>query len=386
MKYCFWIILIATGCQNKARMKLNEHKIDLNVFYRKSLSDAPVLKKEQGNKDDLQPSKIDVDDPAQQFPQTYLELYGTGKQLIARFASENGLRHDSFFLLHPGNASINEAELTDILITENKILWKLRPGSISVSGAGNASEKTFTLTGMKIIPAGDDAVWVAGLGTAWLLDKELQNVKTYPWHGGIHSVAAGGRLCAISKSKDTIIFLDRHGNQASTALNTTAGFFEELIAYDNGNYLTLEGTTFRIYSPQKLLLEIPLQSLGLLDDGNIFYSFTKNKTTWLISSGSTLQFQLPANYSNYILPVVGQASGSYIGYHLGMMGEFSNKDQSLVSLKRINEEQYRELVYPIRWKTAQRNFYSVIDPFHFIVSVTGPAEVALIEIKLNEIE
>ena len=367
-------------------MKVNNMDINFKIIYAQPIDSIPILNNKVNSTGNSQEySKLEIENPELFFPKTYLELFGERQHLMGRYASENGSRDDYFFSIFNNKVQTKtiDPEIIDLSLSKSGHLWKLTRKYISYSETVNSSAIWFPLTGIKIAGADDDAAWIVGLENAWYLNKNTRELRMFEWQGGNNSIVAGGSLCSLNKTKDKIIILNTSGNVSTKTVKANHGPFEQLAAFNNNKYITLQGTTFRIYDFDNLLFEIPLQSIGILDSGEPFISYTKNNTTIFISRLVTKQFNLPNDYSNYILPVIGIKDGVYLGYHLDSFGEFSEEGGNLKSLTKIDSMQYKDLIYPFRWKLGQSRFYSITDNNNILVSITGPKGVVLLEITIN---
>ncbi|WP_166920239.1 hypothetical protein [Flavobacterium poyangense] len=360
-----------------------KNELTFQIVYHQQAKAIPVLSKDNsGAANGIEYSRIDIPNPGLSFPKTYLELFGSTDRLIGRYASENGKKDSRFFSVSDSEFkyAVTDSEIIDVLVTETGDCLKLTPDFITIEKK-DASKIQYSLKGMKIIPSENKDIWVIGLDHAWLIDADFKTIKNFEWTGGINTISYNNTLICFTKSRDAILSLDKNGVTKTTKTITNYGFFENLVAYWGAQYITLEGTTFRWYEGAELKGELPLQSAGVLNNGDVFISYTKDKTTYLISNSLSQKWALPENFNNHILPIVFEKENAYFGYNLDRYCEFNKEATTAEQIETINENEYKKSIAPFRWKIGQNHYFKIATYNRLILSLTGPEEIILVEIN-----
>lgn len=378
------LFLTFTKCKKPVNMNIQaKNELTLEIVYSQQTDSIPVLSKDNsGTQKGIEYSRIDIPNPALAFPKTYLELFGSPEHLIGRYASENGKKDNTFFTLFNNNFKYVavDSDVIDLLLTDTGDFLKLTFDSITLERK-DGTKIQYPLSGMKIIPSENKAIWVIGLNDTWLIDADFKTIKRFEWTGGINTISYNDSLICFNKSRDAILSLDKNGVTKSEKTVLKYGYFENLAGYWGNQYITLEGTTLRWYDGPELKGEIGLQSAGVLNNGEAFVSYTKNKTTYLLSNSLSKKWALPENFDKQILPVVFEKENGYSAYNLSNYYEFSKNGTTAESLHVINEMQYQKGVAPYRWIIGQSHYFKIVNYNQLILSIAGPKEIILIEIK-----
>lgn len=360
-----------------------KNELTFQIVYHQQAKAIPVLSKDNsGAANGIEYSRINIPNPGLSFPKTYLELFGSTDHLIGRYVSENGKKDNRFFSVSDKsfNYVATDSEVIDVLITETGDCLRLTPDSLYIVRKDN-SKVQYPLKGMKIIPSENKDIWVIGLNHAWLIAADFKTIKNFEWTGGINTISYNNTLICFTKSRDAILSLDKNGVTKTTKTITNYGFFENLVAYWGNQYITLEGTTFRWYGGAELKGELPLQSAGVLNNGDVFISYTKDKTTYLISSSLSQKWALPEHSNNHILPIVFEKENTYSGYNLDRYCEFNKEATTAERIETIDENKYKKNIAPYRWKIGQSHYFKIVTYNKLIISLAGPEEIILVEIN-----
>lgn len=378
------LFLTFTKCKNTTKMNIkSKDELNFEITYKQSVDSIPILSKDNKNEENSNEySRINISNPELSFPKTYMELYGSSQELIGRYVSENGNRDNYFFSIFNDNFKYrsSDSNIVDLLITESGDFLKLTPDFIYIVKK-DFSKIQYPLKGMKIMATENKDIWVVGINNAWLIEDEYNKIKLFAWNGGINTISNNNTLNCLNKSKDTIISLDKNGILKLEKTLISYGNFENLVGAWGSKHITLEGSTFRWYDGSKIKGEIALQSAGILNNGELFVSYTKNKKTYLISNTISKQWKLPENFKNHILPITFEKENAYVGYNLNTYCEFIKNGEIAESLKAINESQYGNIISPYRWKIGQSHYFNIPSFNKLIVSIVGSKEIILFEIN-----
>ncbi len=377
------LILVFTNCQNVSKMNPeNKHDLTFKIVYKQSIDSVPALSKYPTiGKNGHEYSRIDIPNPELSFPGKYMELYGTSEALIGRYVSENGTRDNHFFsILNDSFDYHSDSDVIDVAVTANGDFLKLTSDILYIVKKDNVKIQ-HPLKGMKIILSENKDIWVIGISNAWLIEGDYTKIKVLEWFGGIHTVSYQNALYCIDNSKSAIVSLDTKGMVTNEKTVQNFGPFEKLAGFWGSKYITLEGSTFRWYEKSVLKRKIALQSAGVLNNGEVFISYTENKKTYLKTNTISKEWDVPEDAKSYILPIVFEKGDSYFGYHLNSSGEFSKKDKKAQETNHIDEKVYEKTILPYRWKIGQSRYFNIPNYDKLLISLVGPKEIVLMEIN-----
>ncbi|CAI2766904.1 conserved protein of unknown function [Flavobacterium collinsii] len=377
------LFLVFTNCQNVSKMNPeNKHDLTFKIVYKQSTDSVPALSKYPTiGKNGHEYSRIDIPNPELAFPRKFMELYGTSEALIGRYVSENGTRDNHFFsILNDSFDYHSDSDVIDLAVTSNGDFLKLTSDFLYIVKKDNVKIQ-HPLKGMKIILSENKDIWVIGINNAWLIEDDYTKIKALEWFGGIHTVSYQNALHCIDNSKSVIVSLDTKGIVTNEKTKENFGPFEKLAGFWGSKYITLEGSTFRWYEKSVLKRKIALQSAGVLNNGEVFISYTENKKTYLKTNTISKEWDIPEDSKSYILPIVFEKGDSYFGYHLNSFGEFSKKDQKAQETNNIDEKIYEKNILPYRWKIGQSRYFNIPNYNKLLVSLVGPKEIILMEIN-----
>jgi hypothetical protein len=383
-KVLLLLFLTFTKCQNISKMNIeNKYELNFKIVYRHTLDSTPVLSEfQKSDKNGHEYSRIDVQNPELSFPKKYMELYGVSEELIGRYVSEDGIRDNYFFSIFNDKLKYfsPDSNIVDIIYTQNGNFLKLTSDFIYII-KNDGTQIQYPLKGMKIIVSKNNDIWIIGLNIVWLIQYEYTKISSFEWLGGINTIANNNTISYIDKSKNVIFSLDTKGIRKLDKIVEKTGHFENLAGSWGSKYITLEGSTFRWYDNSVLKGEIILQSAGLLNNEEVFISYTKNKKTYLVTNTICKEWDISKDFKNHILPIVFEKDNYYLGYNLNSYCEFNKNGQKTQELYDINENVYRNTILPYRWKIGQSRYFNFPDYNKLIVSLAGPKEIILIQIN-----
>jgi hypothetical protein len=254
---------------------------------------------------------------------------------------------------------------------------------------GQALDKV-AVTGHLLVGSARSAVWVVDLQaeTARLVDAGGQIRGEYGWTGGPGSAPGdGGALCALHKSQPfQVRCLRPNGEEESVDLPARPRPAETLLAWKRQGWITRSGATFRRYGPGGGLQgQLTVQSAGLTGTGDLFLSGREGAWVNLwINRGLPQRLPLPAHLPEWGAFAVAAVEGGLClvsGLDFAAWYRGAEVQETFV----VDEDSYRARVFPHLWSLGGLRCAAATPAGTVILSVTGPAGVALIELTWDQV-
>lgn len=330
-------------------MESQQLKIEMTVLYEGQPPFRDNISIEDRENNGNQFSKLEIFDPSLEYPPTYVELWGNPHNLILKYASIKEKIIGPYFSFPEFRLLTND-------------------------------EATKRFSALKILESESDNIWLIKPDSVELITKEGKIVKSFIWPHSFHTIAHKGMLCAIKSDKRSIVQLNSSGEITEYKMNVSFGPFEELIAFDKQQALTIEGHTLRVYSMKGLMKELTISTCGIIEQQRPFMSYSKETYTYLYLDGRLQKWRIPPGIGDN-LPIVGRRENYYIAYHRGYYCEFHTDSDTASNIQKMNENTYKNLVEPYHWRIAETRFVMPISPTECIISTSMISNVALITLK-----
>jgi hypothetical protein len=263
-------------------------------------------------------------------------------------------------------------------------VWVLTQDHLIHCSAEGQALETVAVTGHLLVGSAQSSVWVVDLRTeiARLVDAAGQIRGEHGWTGGAGSAPGdGGALCALRKDRPfRVQCLRPAGAEESVELPGPPRLAETLLAWKDRGWITLSGATLRRYGPGGLQSQLTVQSAGLTDTGDVFLS--GREESWVnlwINRGLPQRLPLPSHLPEWgAFAVRAVEGGRCLVSGLDFAAWYKGSEAQDTFM--VDEDSYRERVFPHLWSLGGLRFAAAAPAGTVILSATGPAGVALIEL------
>ncbi|HMG58080.1 MAG TPA: hypothetical protein VK601_31480 [Kofleriaceae bacterium] len=267
-------------------------------------------------------------------------------------------------------------------------IWALyRDGLIDHDRHG-AVRRKLALSGVALIGAAGDAVWLAASDQAWHIDAAGAIHGPVAWRDPLTAFAAGDRLCARDRRDPrALVCIAPGGATAPVALAVALAPLEHPIALDADRLITLQGTTVRVRRGGDLVAEWTLQVAGV-DAARAGFAVTATTgatagqvALWRPAAGATSpvarRFAAPGPGSLSAASVDGDAVTLY-----GQGRAVTQRTAAAPAIPTaIDEAAYRAAIFPAAWEMAPVHGIAARGDGSIAVAASGPTGAAVIELR-----
>jgi hypothetical protein len=267
-------------------------------------------------------------------------------------------------------------------------LWVLTQNHLTHCSEEGQALDTVAVTGHILVGSAQSSVWVVNLRTetARLVDATGQIRGEYGWTGGAGSAPGdAGSLCALHKKRPfRVRCLSPAGAEESFDLPVAPRPMETLLAWKGEGWITLSGSTLRRFGPGGLQSQLTVQSAGLTDTGDLFLSGREGPWVHLwINRGLPQRLPLPSHLPEWgAIAVRAVERGLYLVSGLDYAAWYRGSEVQETFV--VDEDSYRKRVFPHCWNLGGHRSVAATPAGTVILSATGPAGVALIELAWDE--
>src|SRR5213078_1554720 len=143
-------------------------------------------------------------------------------------------------------------------------LWALFDDSLVHHDRQGHVQRRVAASGMGLIGAAHDAVWLVGAEQAWLVEAGGTTHGPFAWRDPLTALATGDRLCARDRRDGRkLMCLARDGSQASVALAGELQPLEHPLLVEADRLITLQGATLRVRRAAAIAGEWTVQAAGI---------------------------------------------------------------------------------------------------------------------------
>lgn len=261
-------------------------------------------------------------------------------------------------------------------------VWALYRDSLIAHDRQGAQRHRIALSGVALVAAASDAVWLAGTEQAWWIDAAGAVRGPFPWREPLASFVSGDRLCARDRRDARRIgCLASDGAAATVGLAFELAPLEHPIALDGDRLVTLQGVTLRMRRSADLLGTWTLQAAGLDAAGTGFaISARDGKLTLWRPAAATAS---PARH--FPPPGSGSLSAAIVaGDDVTLYGQgWATRYHGTTAgpLTQVDEASYRAAIFPAAWEMSPRHAIAIRGDGTVVVAGSGPTGVAVVELR-----
>ncbi|WP_041233059.1 hypothetical protein [Cylindrospermum stagnale] len=330
-------------------------------------------------------SFIELPGPKRRPVRPYLEPFVSSSGIAARFIkADTTVMPVAVIVRQTSTVMQLPAPPLALNLRQDGELWVLNREELVLHDATGTVKQTRSLSGMTLVSATENAVWVVGLDNTWFVTGDGHVRGPYAWEGGLKSVGAIDSLCALEKRKPRRVkCLNPEGKEQFFTLASPPDFFEDLLAFKDNQAITMTASKLRRYGLGGVTSELVVQAAGLTASGDVFVSGRQNHQVVLYTSQDTpKKIPLPTDISDYGALTVVAVEGSRFLAHShdkAIWYDGSRIEKSFT----VDEKSYRNDIFPYLWSLEGASFVVASSEDTVIVSATGPTCLILISIQLQ---
>jgi hypothetical protein len=245
------------------------------------------------------------------------------------------------------------------------------------------------VSGVQLVGAQQDAVWVIDLDRAWFVNAEGDVRGPYPWGGFYASVGSKQALCHLNRDATRRVeCLEPDGKKRYPPLSLPRERTGGLLSFSNDGLLTgnITGGSLNYYNTGGLAAKLTIENAGLTPTGDAFVS-VRVDDEWAdvcVSNGISqrvslkyddpLRFPIPLRLS--VVAVEGERTLVY-GFDRAVWYKGSRPETSFT----VDDKRYRNDIFPHHWRTSTNFVTANSSDGTIILSTSGPTGMALIGMR-----
>lgn len=258
-------------------------------------------------------------------------------------------------------------------------LWFLEPAGLGHVASDGEVARVVDLTGVRVVSAAKDAVWILDLTRCWLVRANGEILGPHAWRDPLAAVVSSDRLCRLDLSEPLRLrCMDAGGNETSTPVSTLEGAFERLVHVD-GHLVTSTVNTLIRYEHDGLVSSLTLTGAGLTSSGEPFLSSTEGDHVALWTSGASGR-RLPLSPAGLTTGTVVAVDGQRALVWAGSRAAWYDGPQLERSFEVI-EQSYADEVFPHAWRADNPFPFVAEADEQFLIASSGPSGAAILSFR-----
>ncbi|MBE9093537.1 hypothetical protein [Tychonema sp. LEGE 07203] len=245
------------------------------------------------------------------------------------------------------------------------------------------------VSGVELVGAQQDAVWVIDLDRAWFVNAEGDVRGPYPWGGFYASVGSKKALCHLNRDATRRVeCLEPDGKKRYPALSLPRELTGGLLSFSKDRLLTgdITGGYLNYYNTGGLAAKLTIENAGITPTGDAFISIIVDDK-WVdvcVSNGTSrrlsikyddpLRFPFPLKLS--VAAVDGDRTLVY-----GFDRAVWYKNERIEKSFAVDDRVYRKDIFPHHWRTSTNFVTADSSDGTIILSTSGPTGMALIGMR-----
>ncbi len=247
------------------------------------------------------------------------------------------------------------------------------------------------VSGVQIVGAQQDAVWVLDLDRAWFVNAEGNVRGPYPWGGFAASVASKQAICHLNRDAiRRVECLEPDGKKHYPPLSLRRELTGGLLSFSNDRLLTgnITGGSLNYYNTGGLAAKLTIENAGITPTGDAFVSLIiDDKSADVCLSNGTAQrvfieyddpsrFPIPLRLG--VAAVEGDRTLVY-GFDRAVWYKGDKIEKSFT----VDDNVYRKDIFPHHWRTSTNFVTANSSGGTIIISTSGPTGMAIIGMRWN---